>query len=270
MKNLQLKLVPLVIAALCITSGLLADPVPVKYTEGTVHGYLAVKTLDGKLMGGADLIQTVDGDRVTSRLTCHYRDGSLDDELAIFSQRKVFHLISDHHIQKGPMFPKPIDVLIETASNQVTVRYRDKGKNNVETTHLDLPPDLANGVILNVLTNISPRTAETRLPYLVASPKPRLITISVTPEGEDAFQVAGIKYKAIRFNLHLIIGGIAGLIAPIIGKEPPDSKAWISLGEVPAFIRSEQPLYLGGPVLSTALISPVLDIPKTGKNRHAH
>ena len=60
------------------------------------------------------------------------------------------------------------------------------------------------------------------------------------------------------------IGGLAGVIAPMIGKEPPDTHVWISGGQVPAFIRSEEPLYFGGPILRTELVSPVW--PETPKS----
>ena len=56
--------------------------------------------------------------------------------------------------------------------------------------------------------------------------------------------------------IHADLGGIMGLIAPLLGKSPADSYAWVSADEVPAFIRSESPLYLGGPILRTELISP--------------
>lgn len=148
-------------------------------------------------------------------------------------------------------------MMIHATTGDVTVKYRDKEQEKVETTHLDLPPDLANGILLDVLKNISPNTKETKLSYVVATPKPRLLTISVTPEGQEAFRSAGLRNKAIRYNLHIKLGGFAGLIAPAVGKESPDSKVWISAGEVPAFIRSQQPLYLDGPVLRTELISPV-------------
>ena len=241
---------------LLLASRVFADSVAVKYKEGTVHGYLAVRSLDGKLLGAADLIQTVEGERLTSRLTYHFRDGSIDDDVAVFSQDRVFRLISDHHIQKGPLFSKPVDLTIQATTGEVTVSYKDKDQEKIETSHLDLPPDLANGILLDILKNLPPGAKETRLPYLVASPKPRLLTISVTPDGEDTFFSAGLPNKAVRLNLHIRLGGIAGLIAPAIGKVPPDAKAWISAGKVPAFIRSEQPLFLDGPVLRTELISP--------------
>ncbi len=252
---------------LLFSSHLLADPVAVKYKEGSVHGYLAIRSLDGKLLGAGDLVQTIHGDRLTARLTYRFQDGSIDDDTAVFSQTGVFRLISDHHIQKGPFFSKPVDIMIQVATGQVTVRYKDKDSDpeKVEITHLDLPPDLANGILINALKNISPGTAETQLSYVVASPKPRLITISIMPEGEDTFRSAGLRNKAIRFNLHLKLGGFAGLIAPAIGKAPPDAKAWISTGQVPAFVRSQQPLFLNGPVLRTELISPVWQTSTSGE-----
>jgi len=45
-----------------------AEPVQVRYLEGLTHGFLSLKTTDGQLLGAGDLIQTVRGDRVTSRL----------------------------------------------------------------------------------------------------------------------------------------------------------------------------------------------------------
>ena len=53
------------------------------------------------------------------------------------------------------------------------------------------------------------------------------------------------------------IGGLSGLLAPLLGKQPPDSHVWILGGEAPAFVKAEQPLYLGGPVWRIELVSPV-------------
>src|ERR1035438_10262043 len=97
---------------------LAADSVPVLRSQGTFHGFLVLQTLDGKSLATGDLIQIGEGDRVTSRLTFHFRDGSLDDETTVYTQHKVFHLISDHHIQRGPSFPQPLDMLVEAATHR--------------------------------------------------------------------------------------------------------------------------------------------------------
>src|SRR3954447_8546058 len=77
-----------------------AEPIAVRYVEGSVHGFLALRTMEGKILAAGDLVQVVRGNRVTSRLVFRFRDGSIDDETAVFSQRGSFRLISDHHIQK--------------------------------------------------------------------------------------------------------------------------------------------------------------------------
>ena len=234
-----------------------AEPVTVRYREGSVHGFLALRAPDGKILAAGDLTQVVHGNRAVSHLVFRFRDGSIDDETATFSQRGVFRLITDHHIQKGPIFPQSTNVLINASTGQVTVRYRDKDREKVDTEHLDLPPDLANGIILDVLKNISPDAKETKLSYLAATPKPRIVHLSITPKGQDTFSVASARHKATRFTVKVEIGGIAGMIAPFIGKQPADTDVWIVDGEAPAFVKSEGPLYVGGPIWRIEMTSPV-------------
>jgi hypothetical protein len=90
--------------------------------------------MEGDPIAIGDATQIIQGDRVTSRLIFHFRDGSVDDEITVFSQRRVFRLISDHHIQRGPSFPKPIDVFIDAVTGNITSRTED-GK--TAQIHLD-------------------------------------------------------------------------------------------------------------------------------------
>src|SRR5262252_10525965 len=101
------------------------EPVAVRHTEGLVHGFLSLRTLEGERLADGDLLQTTRGARVTSRLIFHFKDGSLHDETAVFWQRQQFRLISDHLVQKGPSFPQPIDMTIDADKGHVTVRYTD-------------------------------------------------------------------------------------------------------------------------------------------------
>jgi len=250
-------LASLLVALLFQPGALSAEPVAVRYREGSVHGFLALRTREGKILAAGDLTQVIHGDRAVSHLVFRFKDGSVDDETAVFSQRGHFRLISDHHIQKGPMFPKPTDVLINASTGQVTVRYQDKDQEKVETEHLDLPPDLANGIVLDIVKNIAPDTKETKLSYVAATPKPRIVKISITPQGAETFSVAGDHQKATRFNVKVELGGITGMIAPLVGKQPADTNVWVAGGEAPAFVKSEGPLYVGGPIWSIEMTSPV-------------
>jgi len=71
---------------------------------GTISSRLKpwIKTLEGVTTATGESTQVVHGDRVTSRLILRFRDGSIDDDATVFSERRIFRIISDHHIQHGP------------------------------------------------------------------------------------------------------------------------------------------------------------------------
>lgn len=235
-----------------------AELVNVRYTEGIVHGFLALRTLDGTSIADGDLVQVARGSRVTSRLVFHFKDGSLHDETTVFSQRGQFRLISEHLVQKGPTFPRPLDMSIDAASGQVTVRYTNEdGEEKQESERLELPADLANGLMLTLLKNVRPDGPPKALSFVAATPKPRLVKLAITSAGPEPFSTGGIGRKATHYVVKVEIGGVSGLVAPLLGKQPPDSHVWILGGEAPAFVKSEQPLYLGGPMWRIELVSPV-------------
>jgi hypothetical protein len=225
--------------------------------EGSIHGFLALRTMQGKILAAGDFVQVVRGDRIESRLVFRFRDGSVDDETSVFSQQGNFRLLNYRHVQKGPSFRNPMDVLINTSTGQVTVRFKDKSDDKVETDRLDLPADLANGILINILKNIRHDTKEMKVSYLAATPKARLIRLSIAPQGEETFLIAGSRRKATRFVVKAELGGITGIIAPLLGKQPEDTLVWLVGGQAPVFVKSEGPLYVGGPIWRIEMTSPV-------------
>jgi hypothetical protein len=163
-----------------ISARLHSEPIPVRHPQGSAHGFLVLKTMAGEPIATGDATQIIHGDRVTSRVIFHFRDGSLDDETTVFSQRRVFRLISDHHVQHGPSFPKPTDIFIDASTGKITSHAGD-GK--IREEHLDLPSDVSNGLPPNLLLNFVPSAPETRLSFVAPTAKPRLIIISVKPVG---------------------------------------------------------------------------------------
>ena len=55
-------------------------------------------------------------------------------------------------------------------------------------------------------------------------------------------------HKAMVYDVKVQIGGMAGLLERVIGKQPPDSHVWVLGGEAPAFVKYEGSLYEGGPI----------------------
>lgn len=235
-----------------------AQPVSPRQPEGVVRGFLVLRELDGTTLASGDLIQTAQGDRVTARIVFHFKDGSLHEETAVFSQRGRFRLISDHLVQRGATFPRQLDMKIDAGNRTVATTYTEEdGDQKVVSERLDLQPDLANGMLTTLIKNLGAHSPETTLSMVAATPKPRLVKLAISPEGEDSFTIAGASRRATRFVVKVELGGITGLVAPLVGKQPPDAHVWILQGDAPAFVGSEAPLYAGGPIWRIELASPV-------------
>jgi len=246
----------------------IAEPIAVRFVEGVQHSFLVLSSLDGTIIADGETTQTVRRGRVTAQLTFRFRDGSMYEDKVVFSQGTTFRLISDHLVEKGPAFPEPTDTLVNASTGQVTVRYKDKGgTEHVITKRMDLNVDLANGLVSTLLKNISPTLAETNVSMVVATPKPRVIGLEIRPEGEDSVAVGRLRASAIRYVVKVKLGGIAGAVAPILGKQPADTHVWILRGSVPAFLKSEGPLYDGGPIWRAEPVNPAIAT-TAGTHRH--
>lgn len=249
----------LLVRSVCLLPALslVADQLPVRYLEGRVHGFLALRDADDKLLASGSLVQFSNGNRVTSELRFQFKDGSIHQETAVYSQRRTFRLISYRSVQKGPAFGRAVDLSLNASTGQVTIKHTDgDGKEKTISERLTLPPDLANGMVSTMLVHLDPKTPKTVVSMLVATPKPRLVKLEITPAGEDSFSVGGSAAKAIRYTVKVNIGGLSGVIAPIVGKQPPDTHVWVVRGKAPGFLRSEGPLFQDGPIWRIELASP--------------
>jgi hypothetical protein len=238
----------------------LADAIPVRYLQGLSRGFLVVRSLDGHEIAEGDSIQVATQQHVTSRMTFRFKDGSIEDETTVFSQRGTFRLISDHMVQKGPSFKHPMETYIDAVSGRFVVHYTDEeGKQKTLTKILDLPPDISNGMLLTLLTNVQPNVPSTTISYLAATPEPRLIHLVITPRTENAFVTGTSKHKAMDYDVKVQIGGVAGVAAHLLEKQPADTNVWVLLGEAPTFVGLEGPFYAEGPTWRVDLVSPARD-----------
>src|SRR5947199_8720374 len=96
-------LIPLLLAcaALLQPNALFADTIPVRHTEGLIHGFLVVRSLEGKALADGQMTQDARGDRVTNHLIFRFKDGSTYEDTTIFSHRGTFRLLRHHLIRQG-------------------------------------------------------------------------------------------------------------------------------------------------------------------------
>jgi hypothetical protein len=245
----------LLICALLQPNALPADPVAVRHTEGLMHGFLVLQTLDGKPIADGQLTQDAHGDRVVDHLIFRFKDGSIYQDTTVFSQHQTFRLVSDHLIQRGPSFDRSLDMTIDASAGQVTIHTESDGRQKVMTQRMGLPPDLANGLLFTLLKDIQPTVPRTTVSMLTSTPEPRLVKLAILPQSEAPFSIGRFAHKARHYVVRVEIGGISGWLAHLLGKQPSDMHAWVLEGEAPAFVKFEGALYTGGPIWRIQLAS---------------
>ena len=112
---------------------------------------------------------------------------------------------------------------------------------------MTLPDDLSNGLLPNIVQNLTPPALPATVSYLAATPKPRLVRLVITSGGLEPFSAGGAAREARHYIVDVHIGGLQGVVASAIRKKLPRSHIWISAG-VPAFLRAEAPLDPDGPM----------------------
>ncbi len=231
------------------------EPLPVRHTRGFIHGFVVLKDVDDKILASGEVVQTVSGSRLNGGMTLHFNDGSLYQETTVFSQRRFFHLLKYKQVQKGPSFKRDETLSLDTSTGNVSIQYTDKdGSEKSISDHLSLPADLVNGIIPTVIGDIDPK-GETTLSMLVSTPKPRVVKLKIAASGEDSYSF-GMPAKATHYVIKMDIGGITGVAAKVLGKQPPPVNIWVTK-EAPTFLRSDAPLYEDGPIWRIELASPV-------------
>ena len=91
---------------------------------------------------------------------------------------------------------------------------------------------------------------------LVSTPQPRVVKLKISAMGQDSFSVGGLGAKATHYIIKIDIGGVTGVVAKVVGKQPPPIHVWVAAGNAPVFLRSEGPLYDDGPIWRVELASP--------------
>jgi len=234
-----------------------AAVVPVRFIEGVTRGFLLLRTINGVLIAQGDLFQVVRGAEVESRMIFRFKDGSVFDETAIFTQQGVFSMQKYRLVHHGPVFREDTEISMERASGKyrVKTKARQGGREELLDGTLDLPPDVYNGMVLTVAKNLPPGGSETV--HMVAfTPAPRLIQLEMTPAGEQKVLVGELAKTAVHYVVKPKFGVWLQLFATLLGRVPADNHIWIITDGVPAFARFEGSLYVTGPVWLVELEVP--------------
>ena len=246
----------MVIAAQTRSQPVEDSPVAVRFSEGTLHGFLLLHSEAGALLAHGDLRQTGRGDTVLSQMTFRFTDGSLLDEEVTYAQHRVFSMRTYSLIQRGPAFDEDTEIRLERSGKyRVKTKAHKDGKEDVHEGTLDLPGDTYNGLVLTLLKNL-PKGTTTKIHVVAFTPKPRIVSLEIESEGEHRILIGDVPLTAIHYVLKPRLGTVTTLFAKALGRMPPDNHAWVLKDEVPAFVRFVGPLYPAGPIWRIELTAP--------------
>lgn len=235
--------------------------IDVRYPEGTTHAYLSLLATNGNSVAQGELLQTIKGDRVDSRLVFNFKDGSVHDEGVTFTQDRVFKLWRYELAQRGPSFPEAVEITMDQPTGQYLVRSRagDRGLERLLEGHLKLPADTYNGMLIMLLKNLNPSEAAT-VHLVVFTPKPKVIRIKLKPVREETLRIGQHSKKARQYRLEPQLGAVTQFFGRLFGLLPAKDHyySWILTEDVPAFLHFEGPLYLTGPIWRIELLNPTL------------
>jgi hypothetical protein len=234
-----------------------AEPVKVRIPEGPVYSPLLLTSASGVVLAHGEAVQTLSRGLVDSRLTFRFKDGSVYDETVVFSQRGVFDLVRYRLLQRGRSFPASVEAEFERASGQYRARLQTDPEKAPEMLdgRIDIPADVYNGMSSILLKNL--RSGESARGHLVAfASAPRLLTLELDPVGEETFHVGPVSRRATRYRVKPELGGMMGVLAGALGKDPPSLSFWISGAPVRAFLKFEGPFFVAGPIWRVELTGP--------------
>lgn len=237
----------------------LAASVPTRRKQEPMHQLLVVKSADGKIIANAEETSIADGSRVRSDLVFRFVDGSLDEQITVFTQDQVFRLINDRHIQKGPSFPTPLDLTVDVPSSTVTWHEQKSGKDKVYSERIALPDDVANGLIPLLAENVPPGPSGLQVSWIAVALRPILVSVTIQPDPASANPAAPPHARPLL--LHPELHGVTWAMASVFGKVPADLHFFVSDEPQPSFVRLVGPFYQGGPVWTVESLGP--EIPTT-------
>src|SRR5688572_21974694 len=114
---------------------------PVRWSEGTLHGFLELRTKDGDLLAHGDLLQVPRDSDIESRLVFEFADSSVFRETVRFTQHGVFIMESYRLEQRGKAFPQDLEITLTRSGDYVvkTKSHEDGAEKEHKGTIDDLP-----------------------------------------------------------------------------------------------------------------------------------
>ncbi len=234
-----------------------AAPIPVRFAEGSIHGFLILRSQEGKILAQGDLLEVARDGAIQKTTVFRFNDGSVFKETVVFTQQGVYTLQSYRLEQSGPAFTEDVRISLErdTGKYRVESQAHKGGPAKVFEGTLAMPPDVYNGMIPTIVKDLPKGTGET-VHFVVFTPEPKIIRIEIAPAGALKVMVGEIPMTAVNYVLKPKLGPWLRILVTVLGRVPQDGHVWIIEGDVPALVGFEGQIYTTDPVWRVELVSP--------------
>ena len=204
-----------------ITSMAEAEPIAVRFTEGTTHGYLSLKTEQGRQIAHGELVQRTRGKRVEANLLFYFLDGSVHDEKVTFSQHRLFRMEKYFLKQTGRFlsYSARSQELIERQEHSPFVLGQPVDLKFHVTGRSALPDDVYNGMIVTLLKNLTTRSRAQRFNMSPSHLNQSCIHFKLTPTHRLNVKMGARSKPVTQYVLEPKVG---------LDHESSSEKLWVS------------------------------------------
>jgi hypothetical protein len=221
-----------------------AGAVELRYPEGTLRGFPAVRDQKGHLVADGTLTQWIEQGKLRVLATFRFRDGRRVQEKAVLAQTpELAQLRWEWEERRGDEVLRSFSVDLETGRALASKR-KDNGEvehweENLEDARKTGRAFAGLGFMYAIknLTDELDRGEQVQLTAVAFTPKPRTVTVTVRRDLVGELTMAGRKLPAERFQIHPDVPSVAKIFV-----KAPDLYLWFYRPSPPAFLRADIPL----------------------------
>jgi len=182
-----------------------AQPVPVRYALGTLHGFPSMSGAAGKVIANGELTQEVAADRVVVHIRWEFADGRRAEERDEFRAGRTLAQERFSWVEtRGGIEQRRFEVDFSTGKATSSVRD-EKGHVDRDEKQLDLPRGRSftgYGTALAVTQLALGPGEKAEITFVAFTAKPRTVTLEARREDEEKIGVAGRLISCDRYTLH--------------------------------------------------------------------
>jgi hypothetical protein len=218
-----------------------AGAVDLRWPEGTLRGFPAIRDLKGQILADSTLSQWIEGGTLHVKVVSEFRDGRRVEEQAELRQRPALEQLRwSWTEQRGKNVLRRFEVDFDARTATAQKLENGELKHWEESLDIQAAKSFAGIGFMYAIKNLNERLQggeKIELTAVAFTPKPRTATVSVSHEAVESLRLGGRTFESDRILVHPEVPAIA---RPFV--KAPDQRLWLYRAPPPVLLRAELPL----------------------------